>query len=98
MNPLIGGLGRLLRAPAMSVLIGEAPEMSVLIGEAPEMSPLIGEALEMIVLIGEASEMSPLIEEAPEMVLLVKLLIWRVSSCSFSVVDAQPCDYDRQHR
>ena len=82
----------------MSPLIGEAPEMSVLIGEAPGMSVLIGEALEMSPLIQEASEMSDLVGEDPVMFLLPKLLIWRVSSYSFSVVDAQPCDYDHQHR
>ena len=71
--------------------------MSPLIGEAPEMSVLIGEALEMSVLIGEALEMSVLIVEDPVMVLVAKsflFLIWRVSSYNFSVVDAQPCDYD----
>ena len=71
--------------------------MSPLIWEALEMSPLIGETLEMIVLIEKAPEMSDLIGEDPVMTLLAKFLIWSVSSCSFSVVDAQPCD-DRQHR
>ena len=71
--------------------------MSPLIEEAPEVSLLFGKAPEMCLLVGEALEMSPLIVEAPVMVLVANpflFLIWRVSSCRFSVVDAQPCDYD----